>query len=225
MPAGKHEPLLIAAAAIVFVPFVAFALSRAVIPIFVDRYLLPSAVGFSIILAQGMELTTAAFDDPRSASPAKPPTASPPLRVGVWACLTRGVPHMDGLSASAGERPGSRLETVVPPHAVVIVPSLLDFIPILHYQRRADIEYVFPMDREAYMDPRAPRSSIYGYNFLTVLEARGYLSRIASRRCESAMLVLRTRHRTRQEQWLATPPNRGRLGVGDRTAHISSCER
>jgi hypothetical protein len=65
---------------------------------------------------------------------------------------------------------------VVPSHAVVVVPSLLDFIPILHYQQRPDIEYVFPMDRAAYMDPRASHGAIYAYNFLQVIEARGYLT-------------------------------------------------
>ncbi len=174
--AAREEPLLVVATAIVCVPFAAFLLSRAVIPIFVDRYLLPSAVGISIILAQGMELTTAAFDE-REAT-ASPTPLSRPFRAA-WTsvfALLAVYPIWAGYSTNPGERPGLRLEKAVPPHAVVIVPSLLNFITILHYQERPDIEYVFPMDRAAYLDPRAPRSAIYGYNFLQVIEARGYLS-------------------------------------------------
>ncbi len=174
--AARNDPLLVVATSIVCVPFAAFLLSHAVMPIFVDRYMLPSAVGISIILAHGMELTTAAFDDIESAASRAPSNRR--FRA-VWAsvfALLAVYPIWAGYSANPGERPGLRLEKVVPPHAVVIVPSLLNFMPILHYQQRPDIEYVFPMDRAAYLDPRAPRFAIYTYNFLQVIEARGYLS-------------------------------------------------
>ena len=174
--AARQEPLLVVGTSIVCVPFAAFVLSRAVMPIFVDRYLLPLAVGISIILAQGMELTTAAFDE--FENPAAPAPSSRRFRAA-WAsvfALLAAYPIWAGYTANPGERPGLRLEKALPPHAVVIVPSLLNFMTIVHYQQRPDIEYVFPMDQAAYLDPRAPRSAIYTYNFLAVIEARGYLS-------------------------------------------------
>jgi uncharacterized membrane protein len=173
--AVAREPLLVLATAILSVPLLAFILSTTVVPILVDRYLLPSVVGISIVLAHAAELVTRAFD--RSAAASDP--RSTPLAVRIaWGVFFGALllhPVWTGYTAPTGERPGASLEAIVPAHATVIVPRLLDFMPILRYQRRTDIDYVYPTDSVAAMDPRARGSAIYTYKYVSLLERRGYL--------------------------------------------------
>jgi hypothetical protein len=173
--AGAHEPLLIVALALLCVPLLGFVLSKAITPVFVDRYFLPSTIGVSIIVASATELTITAL----GGADHTPGTGRTPGVVRLaWACLLLALavrPVWTSLEEPRPQRPGAALEAVVPAHAVVIVETMLDFMPLLHYQQRPDIEYVHPMDRTVVEDPRARRGAEFGFHYLSVLREHGYL--------------------------------------------------
>jgi uncharacterized membrane protein len=175
-PAVAREPLLVLATAILSVPLVAFILSTTFMPIFVGRYLLPSIVGVSIVLAHATELVNRAFARAAAVTYPRPTPLAARIAWGVFFGVLAVHPIWVGYSAQRRERPGESLEAIVPPGATVIVPELRDFTPILLYQRRRDIDYVYPMDSVASMDPRAAGPAIYNYHYVRLLERRGYLS-------------------------------------------------
>lgn len=138
--------------------------------------MLPSTIAVSLFLAHGTDWLPTAFG-PVSATRVRPTMALRTAWAGVLG-LMAVYPVWSGYRAPAGQRPGAQLEMTLPRGAVVVVPRLLDFTPILHYQRRPDIEYVFPMDREAFQDPRVSGAALYMYNLLRVVERRGYLAAV-----------------------------------------------
>jgi len=132
------------------VPLVSFVVSHATASIFSPRYFIPASLG----LAPGVAYLVAWSRRGNEAilSPEAPPTSDNALATTVWTVIVAllAIPPMLHAEHAPPKKPlGAAVEAVAPLNAFIVVESILDLLPLRHYQRRHDLTYVYPMDWNA----------------------------------------------------------------------------
>jgi hypothetical protein len=173
---AADESLLIVSGALLAVPVVAYIVSQLVTSISLDRYFIPASLGLLPIVAHFARWTAGgSVQDEVDRSPTRPRQA---LGGAAWAGLVMLIavkPAWDNRHLVAQPRPGREIEAVAPPGATVVVESVLDLLPLRQYQRRRDIAYVYPLDRDAAHDPHSWLGASVEYNLLDNWRRVGYL--------------------------------------------------
>jgi hypothetical protein len=162
-----RSALLLAAYLLLSVPVVLFVLSHLITPVFVPRYLLPSGIGLSIVLA---DFADALGSDSKvssrwawgavvsflAISPMLSALALPPLDSS-WQYLDV-----------------SRLDRSVPPNMAVVADWQDDFAKLMRYSQNPQTQYYFLLDWPSAM--KGPRTSVPDYHLMSAYRDVGYYS-------------------------------------------------
>jgi hypothetical protein len=162
-----RSALLLAAYLLLSVPVVLFVLSHLITPVFVPRYLLPSGIGLSIVLA---DFADALGSDRKvssrwawgamvsflAISPILSALALPPL-ASSWRYLDV-----------------SRLERSVSPNTAVVADWQDDFAKLMRYAQNPRTQYYFLLDWPSAL--KGPRTSVPDYHLMSAYRDVGYYS-------------------------------------------------
>lgn len=169
-------PLWVGIAVVAVAPLV-FVESLVGIPVFVDRYVLPSALGWPLLVAAGLRR----YSQPGRLHPRA-------AAVGLLAFVTLGASAL----VTAANRESARLEIPSPSPgmdgAPIVVESAMDLLPLVVYDAER-ARYRFPLDWPLALDATSAPSSVQEYKLMALFARAGYLAEIAvdSRRllCET----------------------------------------
>jgi hypothetical protein len=170
------DGLIIVGLCLLGVPIVAFLASHLGPSIFASQYFIPASLGVAPSIAYVVLWTSGRSE--REIWADDLPARRQPIRSLGWLALlgfAAAIPAVVYRVAPRRGRPGSEVEAVAPPHSIVVVDNAEHLLPILHYQRRSDITYVFPMDSAtAYSADELGAAT--DYNLAAIWEHEGYLS-------------------------------------------------
>lgn len=144
-----------------------FVLSRLVVPIFLDRYLLPSAFGWSVVVAHiTWRLSFDIADGRRGRWSA--------LASGLLFCTLATYPVVFALARPRATRPDLAVEAA---HAAlpVVVESGHQFWPLRHYGRRGGDRFRFLLDDEIAADPDNAAGALQEQKLMRLYADLGYL--------------------------------------------------
>jgi hypothetical protein len=164
---GREDALLVAFA-LLAVPFATFLVSRLGTSVFVDRYLLPSIIAWTIILAHVTELITG-DTVPRGGV----------LRLA-WGALIAVLivyPQFKAKQFIPQVRPGEGLERVAASGTPVVVEQARDLLPLLRYSKLPDEAFLYPLDWDLALDPTAPAAGVPNFKVFRDLRDTGFLPR------------------------------------------------
>jgi hypothetical protein len=133
---------------------------------------------------------------------------------GAWLLLVGMLlvrPAIHGIGMMPTPRPGADVEGVAPARSLVLIESPLDFMPLVHYQRRGDLDFVLPDPRTLSSSADAPPRADFIYNYMDVLRAHGYVRSAgpagAAQVCTSSpFVVFQSSGRHRLAQALGAAP-------------------
>jgi hypothetical protein len=172
---GRRLSMLYVAFALIAVVPVVFLFSRITVSLFLDRYFLPAAIGWCIILA---DLATRAYETTRS-----PAVEAWPVRFGWGALLALLLvyPVYRAVSADRIPKPGSELNGITvagkPVTALPIaVESALLFLPLIHYAPSDNSPYFFVVDWEAALDSHSSPSATIETKGMRVFRRQGFFA-------------------------------------------------
>jgi hypothetical protein len=171
MSLTQEDALLLVAFALLSMPVVLFVISHVLTPVFVARYLLPSGIGVSIVLA--------AFAGRLSSY--VPDFLRPAQRLlsmlvvlflvtcPVSSALLRGPAAGNPRFLDVG-----RLDGMVSPDAAVVVGWQQDFDKIMRYSGKPEAHYYFLLDWPAAL--AGPAAYVLDYHLLHAYQGAGYYS-------------------------------------------------
>jgi hypothetical protein len=166
-----EDALLLVAFALLSMPIVLFVVSHLLTPVFVPRYLLPSGIGVSIILA--------AFASRLSLYvPCSLRVVQRTVSVVVVLFLVTCPVSSALLRGPAAGNPRfldvERLDQMVSPDAAVVVGWQQDFAKIMRYSRKPEAHYYFLLDWPAAL--AGPPAYVLDYHLLHSYRDAGYYS-------------------------------------------------
>jgi uncharacterized membrane protein len=161
--------LLLVGYLLLSVPVVLFVLSHLVTPVFVSRYLLPSGIGLSIVMAAAAD---ALGSDSRSHARS--------TQQIMWAGIVLLLMLAPALTAFAVEpiRQGlnyldvHRLDQVTPPNVAVVAGWQQDFVKIMRYSQNPNNHYYYLLDWPGAL--AGPRGFILDYHLMRAYRDNGY---------------------------------------------------
>jgi hypothetical protein len=169
MALTQEDALLLVAFALVAMPTVLFAVSHLLTPVLVARYVLPSGIGFSIILAGLAHRLSLQV-------PSSFRTAQRVVTIVLVIFLVTCPVSSALLRGPAGEDPRfldvERLDNVGFPDAAVVVGWQLDFAKVMRYSRKPGSRYYFLLDWPAAL--AGPRAYVLDYHLLQAYHNAGY---------------------------------------------------
>jgi hypothetical protein len=171
MSLTQEDALLLAGFALLSMPLVLLAVSHLLTPVLVARYVLPSGIGLSIILA--------GFADRLSLL--VPSSFRAAQRVGtiVVVIFLATCPVSSALLRGSADRDPrflnvERLDKVGLPDAAVVVGWQLDFAKVMRYSRKPGSHYYFLLDWPAAL--AGPRAYVLDYHLMQAYQNAGYYS-------------------------------------------------
>jgi hypothetical protein len=161
--------LLLVGYLLLCVPVVLFVLSHIITPVFVSRYLLPSGIGLSIVMAAAADTLGS---DSRFYLRFRPRL--------VWAAVVLLLMLSPALTALVVEpiRLGlnyldvQRLDGVVPPNVAIVAAWQQDFVKIMRYSQNPNDHYYFLLDWPGAL--AGPRGFILDYHLMRAYRDNGY---------------------------------------------------
>jgi hypothetical protein len=165
----QEDSLLLVAFALLLMPIVLFVVSHLLTPVFVDRYLLPSGIGISIILA--------AFANRLSLHVPSSLTAlsrllSMMIAMFLVACPVASALLRDASSVNYEYLDVQRLDKTVSPDTAVIVGWQHDFSKVMRYSQKPGSHYYFLLDWSASL--AGPRTHVLDYHLMRAYHDTGY---------------------------------------------------
>jgi hypothetical protein len=160
------QALSIAALAMVAITFVSFVASRMTTPIFLDRYLLPTAIGWALIIARLA-------------------TYAPSIAIGFPMALAKAVwwagylliatlPIAQTLITPPALRPDLLLSDSLR-NLPVVVEDSLEFWPLYSYAQNGAARFRYLLDWDAATDSRARPGAAYLHRSIEVFSNNGYI--------------------------------------------------
>ena len=167
----QEDALLLVAFALLFMPILLFVLSHLLTPVLVPRYVLPSGIGVSIILAAfadrlGLHIPASLSSVSRLVSVV---IVMFLLTCPVSSALLRGA-----APANIKYLDVQRLDEIVSPDAAVVVGWQLDFSKVMRYSRKPESHYYFLLDWPAAL--AGPRAYVLDYHLMQSYRNAGYYS-------------------------------------------------
>jgi hypothetical protein len=171
MSLTQEDALLLAGFALLSMPILLFAVSHLLTPVLVARYVLPSGIGLSIILA--------GFAHRLSLQVPVPFKAAQRVVTIVVVFFLAACPVSSALlRGPAGGNPRfldvERLDGMVSPDAAVVVGWQQDFAKIMRYSRKPEAHYYFLLDWPAAL--AGPPAYVLDYHLLRAYQDSGYYS-------------------------------------------------
>jgi hypothetical protein len=179
------SPLPVLAVTLLGVPVMAYVVSHAAMSIFVDRYMLPSAMGWSILLAHGIARLGTSHSSGSVKSGAPRWWHLPEgglLDRGVtmsWVALCAVLlvrPVFRALDLPTFPRPGSEVLTLASAGTPVAIESPIEYLPMTHYSGAPGRPFFVILDWEDALDPKATLQATVDYKVMTRWKANGYLA-------------------------------------------------
>jgi len=166
--------LLIVGLGLLGIPIVSFVASQVGPSIFTPRYFIPASLGLAPCVAYFVEWSSQTSlgiseDEATARSHDMLITAAWTVLVTVLAAL----PALHSLHAPTRHSLGMEIEAVAPANAFIVVENELDLLPLLHYQQRQDLTYVYPMDWAAAKSATELDATV-GYKQMAIWERVGY---------------------------------------------------
>jgi len=166
-----EDALLLVAFALLLMPIVLFAVSHLLTPVFVARYLLPSGIGVSIILAAFASRLS--FYIPGFLRPAQRV-----VTIAVVIFLVTCPVSSALLRGPAADNPRfldvERLDGMVSADAAVVIGWQQDFDKIMRYSGKPEAHYYFLLDWPAAL--AGPPAYVLDYHLLHAYQHAGYYS-------------------------------------------------
>jgi hypothetical protein len=167
----QEDALLLAGFALLSMPIVLFVVSHLLTPVFVARYLLPSGIGVSIILAAFASRLSSYVPD--WLKPAQRLVSMLVVLFLVTCPVSSAL-----LRGPAADNPRfldvERLDGMVSPDAAVVVGWQQDFAKIMRYSRKPENHYYFLLDWPAAL--AGPSAYVLDYHLLHAYQDAGYYS-------------------------------------------------
>jgi hypothetical protein len=172
MSLTPEDTLLLAGLALVSMPIALFAVSHLLTPVLVARYVLPSGIGLSIILAGFAHRLSLLVPDSFKAAQR---VATIVVVFFLAACpvssaLLRGPADEDPRFLNV-----ERLDKTGSPDTAVVVGWQLDFSKVMRYSRKPGPHYYFLLDWPAAL--AGPRAYVLDYHLMQAYQNAGYYAR------------------------------------------------
>ena len=171
----RIRPLVILGLAWMLLPLIAFLIFQlAPRPVFMERYMLPSAVGFAVVLAVGADtlLEGARLPAVRSLR-----TSGQGIMALCWVALFALLPLAPLQQARTTAYPDSIVPTVsklAPPGIPVVMAWQWEFLQANFYARQEPPRYFYVLDREMAMSPDSAIDEPLFFNERTAWKNAGY---------------------------------------------------
>jgi hypothetical protein len=165
---SSSEPrsaLLLVGYLLLSAPMVLFVLSHLITPVFVPRYLLPSGIGLSIVLA---DFADALGSDSKASSR----WAWQAVVVFLAISPILSALPMPPLDASWRYLGVQRLEHTVPANIAVVADWQDDFAKLMRYEQKPQTRYYFLLDWPAAL--KGPKGSVSDYHLMSAYRDAGY---------------------------------------------------
>jgi hypothetical protein len=166
-----EDALLLVAFALLSMPIVLFVVSHLLTPVFVARYLLPSGIGVSIVLAAFASRLSSYVPD--FLRPAQRLVSMLMVLFLVTCPVSSAL-----LRGSAADNPRfldvARLDGMVSPDAAVVIGWQQDFDKIMRYTGKPGVHYYFLLDWPAAL--AGPPAYVLDYHLLHAYQDAGYYS-------------------------------------------------
>jgi hypothetical protein len=163
----SRSALLLVAYLLLSMPVVLFVLSHLITPVFVPRYLLPSGIGLSIVLADFAD----ALGSDSKASPCWAWWAVV-LFLAISPILS-ALP-LPPLDSSWRYLDVPRLDHTVPPNIAVVADWQDDFAKLMRYAQNPQTKYYFLLDWPAALN--GPKTSVPDYHLMSAYRDAGFYS-------------------------------------------------
>ena len=165
----QEDALLLAGFALLSMPIVLFVVSHLLTPVLVARYVLPSGIGLSIILASFAHRLS--LQVPRSFRAAQRVVTVMVVMFLVCCPISSAV-----LQGAAAEHPEfldvQRLDKIVSPDTAVVVGWQHDFSKVMRYSQKPGSHYYFLLDWTASL--AGPRTHVLDYHLMRAYRDAGY---------------------------------------------------
>jgi hypothetical protein len=165
----QGDALLLVAFALLLLPLVLFVVSHLLIPVFVPRYLLPSGIGASIILAAFANRVSLHL--PSSLEPAQRVVSVMVVMFLVCSPISSAV-----LRGPVAEHPEfldvQRLDKIVSPDTAIVVGWQHDFSKVMRYSQNPRSHYYFLLDWPASL--AGPRTHVLDYHLMRAYRDAAY---------------------------------------------------
>jgi hypothetical protein len=167
-----RSALLLVAYVLLSAPVVLFVLSHLVTPVFVSRYMLPSAIGMAIVLA--------AFADFLGSDSRTNLRFSPRL---MWVAIVLflmvspvlSVMALGPVNLSWDYLDVRRLEQSVPANVAVVAGWQEDYVKLMRYPQDSKAQYYFLLDWPAAL--AGPKAFVLDYHLMKAYHDNGYFSK------------------------------------------------
>jgi hypothetical protein len=167
-----RSALLLVAYVLLSAPVVLFVLSHLVTPVFVSRYMLPSAIGMAIVLA--------AFADFLGSDSRTNLRFSPRL---MWVAIVLflmvspvlSVMALGPVNLSWDYLDVRRLEQSVPANVAVVAGWQEDYVKLMRYSQDSKAQYYFLLDWPAAL--AGPKAFVLDYHLMKAYHDNGYFSK------------------------------------------------
>jgi hypothetical protein len=168
----QEDALLLAGFALLSVPLLLFVMSHLLTPVLVPRYVLPSGIGLSIILAGFAHRLS---EHVISSFRATQRVVTVVVVMFLAACpissaLLRGSAELDPRFLDV-----ARLDKISSPDDAVVVGWQLDFAKVMRYTQKPGSHYYFLLDWPAAL--AGPRAYVLDYHLMQAYRDVGYYSR------------------------------------------------
>lgn len=171
---GRREATIAAGVALLAVVPLVFIISRIAAPAFLDRYLLPSALGWTVVVAQLLYSTNGGRGRPRG--PRWEPEA-----LGALFCLLALYPVAFALAKPSTSRPVVAVADSLA-SLPIVVESGHDFWPLLYYSPATSDRYRFLLDEGVTRDEANFAGGVQEYGLMTLYSNEGYLRHAVEQR-------------------------------------------
>jgi hypothetical protein len=170
--ADPRSSLLLVAYLLLSAPVVLFVLSYLITPVFVPRYLLPSAIGMAIILAASAD---ALGSDNQIISRWPPRLMWAAVVLFLMISPVLSVMALGSVHLSWDYLDVQRLEQVVPADVAVVAGWQEDFVKLMRYSQNPKAHYYFLLDWPAALV--GPRAFVLDYHLMQAYRDSGYYSK------------------------------------------------
>jgi predicted small integral membrane protein len=179
IPASTREDrnaLQLIGVALILVVVAVFVVSRLAIPVFIDRYLMPSVLGWAIVVTQLAQMTGEVEAKPGTPAGSRSLRSRLTLVNVCWSgyLLVIAVVPLLQARAAARQRPPRVEVSPALADAPIVVESALTFWPLHHYAVSGQ-RIVFPLDWPLALDSANAGASVQEYKLMRLYQERGYL--------------------------------------------------
>ncbi len=164
-----RETIVVLGLAMIAVIFGVFVLSRLTVPIFLDRYLLPAALGWTAIVAHVVAATTGAGERLAGARG----LAAARVYAGLYVALA-----LYPIAQARSQPPSRRPEVALPTEYAglpIVVEAGHDFLPVRYYAGADGDRYRFLLDLAVATDAANMAGAAQEHHLMVIYRRAGYL--------------------------------------------------